>query len=105
MEHIKLLTAKSGDQALELAHRTPVDLVLLDIHLPAISGYEVLRRLKSQPLTASVPVVAVSAAATRDDIERGRSAGFDEYLTKPVRLDRLEEIVIKYCHSHRPPRA
>ena len=105
MEHITLLTAKSGDQALELAHRTPVDLVLLDIHLPANSGYQVLRRLKSQPLTASVPVVAVSAAATRDDIERGRSAGFDEYLTKPVRLDRLEEIVIKYCHRHRSPRA
>ncbi len=93
LPNITLLTARSAEQELRIFSQRQIDLVLLDIHLPVVSGFEVLRQMKAQPGKINVPVVALSAAATRDDLELGRSAGFDDYLTKPVRLDRLEEIV------------
>jgi CheY-like chemotaxis protein len=60
------------------------DLILLDIQLPGIDGYEVLRRLRADEATHDIPVIAISANALRADIERGRAAGFDDYLTKPI---------------------
>jgi CheY-like chemotaxis protein len=61
--------------------------VLLDLHLPDIPGEEVLRRLRADPRTSSIPVVVISADATRDSLDRLRSAGADAYLTKPLDLD------------------
>jgi CheY-like chemotaxis protein len=60
------------------------DLILLDIQLPGIDGFEVLRRLRGDAVTCAIPVVAVSANALRSDIERGLAAGFVDYLTKPI---------------------
>jgi CheY-like chemotaxis protein len=60
------------------------DLILLDIQLPGIDGYEVLRRLRSEDGTRDIPVIAISANAMPADVERGISAGFDNYLTKPI---------------------
>jgi PAS domain S-box-containing protein len=65
------------------------DMILLDINLPGIGGYEVLEVLKADPTTAHIPVIALSAGAMASDIEQGLKKGFDEYLTKPVDINRL----------------
>ena len=60
------------------------DLVLIDLQLPDFDGYEVLRRLRADPRTRSIPCVALSANAMREDIERGLAGGFTDYWTKPI---------------------
>jgi len=81
---LKLISADLPEAGLRLAREQRPDLILLDIQLPGIDGYEVLRRLRDDALTRDIPVVAVSANALRADVERGRAAGFDDYLTKPI---------------------
>ena len=80
----KLISAELPEAGLRLAREQRPDLILLDIQLPGIDGYEVLRCLREDALTRDIPVVAVSANALRADVERGRAAGFDDYLTKPI---------------------
>ena len=82
----RLVTAANGPDGLALAERSPPDLVLLDIQLPGMDGYEVLRRLRQNPATRDVPVVAVSANAMPDDLLQAHEAGFDDYVTKPLDL-------------------
>ena len=79
-----LVPALQGQLGVELAHEHAPDLVLLDLHLPDISGEEVLRRLRADARTASVPVVVISADATPTRVERLLAAGADAYLTKPL---------------------
>ena len=69
------------------------DLVLLDIQLPGIDGFEVLKRLRQLPALQHTPVVAVSANAMPDDLAQARAAGFADYLTKPVDMARLLAVV------------
>jgi PAS domain S-box-containing protein len=83
----KLVPALQGRIGVELAREHQPDLVLLDLHLPDISGEEVLRRLRADPRTEGIPVVIISADATRDSLERLRALGADAYLTKPLDLD------------------
>ena len=90
---IHLACAALPEMGLELAQAAPPHLVLLDIQLPGIDGFEVLRRLRAAHATQAVPVVAVSANAMRGDIERARAAGFDGYLTKPIDFERLLTLV------------
>ena len=78
---------------LELAREHHPDLVLLDLQLPDLPGEEVLRRLKSEPRTADVPVIVISADATEDQPERLRADGALDYLTKPFDVARLLAIV------------
>jgi CheY-like chemotaxis protein len=78
---------------LEIALDARPDLVLLDIQLPGMNGYEVLRRLRADAATRTVPVVAVSANATDADLSAARDAGFADYLTKPVEMERLLDLV------------
>jgi CheY-like chemotaxis protein len=65
------------------------DIILLDINLPGIGGYEVLEILKADPRTTHIPVIALSASAMTSDIQQGLQKGFDEYLTKPLDINRL----------------
>lgn len=90
---VQLVCAALPEVGLEVARADPPDLVLLDIQLPGIDGFEVLRRLRAMRATRAIPVVAVSANAMRSDIERARAAGFDDYLTKPIDFDRLLALV------------
>jgi PAS domain S-box-containing protein len=87
--HLRLMLAGLPEIGLTMAMQARPDLVLLDIQLPGIDGFEVLRRLRSQPATRRIPVVAVSANAMKSDIEEAMRAGFDAYLTKPLDLPRL----------------
>ncbi|MCY2968843.1 MAG: response regulator [Planctomycetota bacterium] len=73
-----------GQQTLEAVARSQPDLLLLDIMMPRLSGYEVCHRLKSDPATRDIPILMVTALAEMSDIEKGVDAGADDFLTKPV---------------------
>ncbi len=86
LDGIELMTAAHPSVGLTLANARIPDVIVLDIDLPDMNGYEVLKRLKATPATAHIPVIALSAAAMPRDIERGQSAGFTNYLTKPIKV-------------------
>jgi PAS domain S-box-containing protein len=85
----RLVEAPDGPTGLALAAAKQPDLIMIDIVLPGIDGYEVCRRLRERAETAKTPIIAVSANVTQADIERGEQAGFDCYLTKPIDVERL----------------
>jgi PAS domain S-box-containing protein len=81
---LRLISAELPEAGLQLAQAQRADLILLDIQLPGIDGYEVLRRLRADEGTRDIPVIAISANAMPADLERGLAAGFHDYLTKPI---------------------
>jgi len=87
--NIRLLTAVNGDSGIEIANASHPDMILMDINLPGINGFEALKILRSDPATAHIPVVALSANAMPRDIEKGLKAGFYRYLTKPIIVKEL----------------
>jgi CheY-like chemotaxis protein/anti-sigma regulatory factor (Ser/Thr protein kinase) len=96
---VSLIPAMFGGIAIELARQHQPDLVLLDLHLPDVRGDEVLRRLKEDPATRSIPVVMLSADATERQRERLLSAGASAYLTKPIGVQALLESVDQFLGS------
>ncbi len=92
----RTIPALQGQLGVELAREHVPDVILLDLHLPDISGDEVLRRLRSDPRTVAIPVVVVSADATSGTFERLRSAGADAYLTKPIDIDEFLRVVERF---------
>jgi CheY-like chemotaxis protein len=85
--HLRLLSARDGNLGIQLARANRPDLILMDINLPGISGIEALKILREDPVTAHIPVVALSANAMPRDVEKGMKAGFFRYLTKPIKVD------------------
>ena len=79
-----IVTAADGEEALAAVAEHDPDLVLLDIMLPGMDGYEVCRRLRANPGTAAIPVVMVTGLHGVDDVERAGEAGADDFLTKPI---------------------
>ncbi len=88
---LKLLTAIDGNLGVQLAHIWVPNVILMDINLPGINGFSALKLLRANPVTARIPVVALSANAMSRDIERGIDAGFFRYLTKPIKVNELME--------------
>jgi len=86
-----LLSAVNGTLGIEIARASLPDVILMDINLPGINGFEALKILRSDPATAHIPVVAVSANAMPIDIERGLKAGFFRYITKPIKVNEFME--------------
>ena len=86
---IRLLVAKDGVRGIEMARAARPDVILMDINLPGISGLIALGILAEDPETASIPVIALSANAMPDDIEKGLVAGFFRYLTKPIKVNKF----------------
>ena len=84
--NIKLLTAINGSIGIEVAVASQPDVILMDINLPGISGFEAMKILHDNMATAHIPIVALSANAMPRDIERGIEAGFYRYLTKPIKV-------------------
>ena len=78
------LTANDGIEALDIIACKQIDLVLLDIMMPRMSGFEVCRRIKNDPKTTDIPVIMVTALSEFGDIERGIDSGTDDFLSKPV---------------------
>ncbi|MFZ3253774.1 MAG: response regulator [Syntrophales bacterium] len=88
---IRLLIAVNGNSGIELARDNQPDVILTDINLPDINGFEVLKILREDPLTMHIPVIAISANAMQLDIERGLKAGFFRYITKPIKVNKFME--------------
>ncbi len=80
----KSIPAHDGLEALEIIAKEPPDLILLDVMMPKISGFEVCKRIKNDPKTSDIPVIMVTALNEFGDIERGINSGTDDFLSKPV---------------------
>ena len=78
------IPAADGPEALEIIAKDPPDLILLDVMMPKMSGFEVCRRVKNDPKTTQIPVIMVTALNEFGDIERGIDSGTDDFLSKPV---------------------
>ena len=85
----EVLTAVDGQQGLEAARTGAPNLILMDMSLPVLDGWEATRQLKADPRTRHIPVIALTAHAMAGDREKALAAGCDEYDTKPVELARL----------------
>ena len=88
---IRLLTAVTGNGGIKIAGVSQPDVILMDINLPDINGFEALEILRSDPATAHITVIALSANAMESDIERGLEAGFFRYITKPIKVNEFME--------------
>jgi CheY-like chemotaxis protein len=84
---MRLLTAVNGNSGIEIARASQPQVILMDINLPDMSGFKALAILRSDPATAHIPVVAVTANATPLNIESGLEEGFFSYLTKPIKVN------------------
>jgi CheY-like chemotaxis protein len=96
----KLITCRDGGETtVILAKEHHPDLILLDIVLPNVSGIEVLKLLREEPLTCDVPVIAVTALATETNRENIIRAGFNNYIIKPYLIEELEEMINPYISN------
>ncbi|MFA5857552.1 MAG: response regulator [Elusimicrobiota bacterium] len=88
--------AEDGEKALELVSKILPDIILLDLMIPKISGYDVCKTIKADDQFKSIPVIAVSALAQQIEINRALTAGVQEYVIKPYKMSALLEIIRKY---------
>ena len=85
----EVVVGEDGQEGVDMATSEAPDLILMDMSLPVIDGWEATRRIKAAPQTASIPIIALTAHAMASDREKAPEAGCDDYDTKPVELDRL----------------
>lgn len=102
-DEYEILTAADGAGRIESAARHRPDLILMDLSLPGVDGWEATPRLKARPETAGIPVIALTAHAMHGDEERARACGCDGYLTKPIDEDRLFETLARFLGDGGPP--
>ncbi|MBF0317781.1 MAG: response regulator [Nitrospirae bacterium] len=88
--------AVDGAKAVELLKNNRFDIILMDVHMPVMDGFEATRIIKASPATCSIPVIAMTAYAMKGDRERCLEAGMDDYITKPIRANDLIEIIKRY---------
>ena len=106
MAGITMVSAHTGELGLELAEVHKPDVIILDINLPGINGFQALRRLKESEATRDIPVIALTANAKPSEVKRGLKAGFHRYLTKPIRIHEitaaLESALDAWVEQHGP---
>jgi len=95
----RTIEAATGEQGIDLAVEHHPDLVLMDYQLPGLNGVDTLMRLRADPATADIPVVALTASAMREDRERFLAAGFSGYLTKPIDVREFGNQVRSFLRS------
>jgi CheY-like chemotaxis protein len=96
LEHkgAEVLAARNGVEALEqLSKNDDIDLVLMDVMMPEMDGYTAMREIRRNPAWQKLPVIAITAKAMKDDQERCLAAGANDYLAKPIDLDRLFSLI------------
>jgi CheY-like chemotaxis protein len=98
---VRLISADDGPRGLALAREHRPALILMDIHLPVMDGYEVLARLRADESTRGIPVVALTAQAMPQDARRAIQAGFDEYVSKPIDVPVFDTLLRRFLHP--PP--
>jgi CheY-like chemotaxis protein len=94
----EIIEAHDGAEALRQAELASPDLILLDVNMPVLNGFEVLERLRSNPQLAATKIVALTAYAMRGDREKALQAGFDGYLTKPIDIQTLTETIESFLN-------
>ena len=99
----QILIAVDGGEGLELARSETPDLILMDMSLPVVDGWEATRRLKADTATKSIPIIGLTAHAMAGDAEKCFEAGCDGYDTKPVELTRLLEKIDKHLSTRKMP--
>jgi two-component system, sensor histidine kinase and response regulator len=92
----EVVGARTGREALEVASRQSFSFVLLDLQMPEMDGYQVLRRLRALPLGEALPVVALTALTSEDVRRRCEAEGMNDFVTKPVTLSRIRELVERW---------
>jgi len=102
-QHIHLLTAHTSELGIELALARHPELILLDINLLGMDGYQVLEVFKAEESLKTIPVVAITANAMPRDIERGKAAGFSEYLTKPLNVAQFHATIDRLLYRTENP--
>jgi two-component system, cell cycle response regulator DivK len=95
-EEYEILTATNGAEGLEVARRERPDLILMDLSLPVMDGWEATRRVKADEALRHTPVIALSAHAMKGDEDRARQSGCDDYLAKPLDEDALFATLSKF---------
>ncbi len=98
----EVLLALDGGEGVAMARAESPDLILMDMSLPVLDGWEATRRLKAEPGTRGIPVIALTAHAMAGDEEKARSAGCDDFDTKPVELPRLLTKIEALLQKPRP---
>jgi CheY-like chemotaxis protein len=99
---IRFLAARNAIRGIEIARASLPDMILMDINLPGVSGIDALKILAEDPLTAHIPIIALSANAIPHDIEKGLEAGFYRYLTKPIKINEFMDtldMTLKYSKT------
>lgn len=97
----KTVPAHDGPEALEIIGKNPPDLILLDVMMPKMSGFEVCKRIKNDPKTSDIPIIMVTALNEFGDIERGIDSGTDDFLSKPVnKLELMTRVKIMLKLKH-----
>jgi CheY-like chemotaxis protein len=89
LDEFEILVAEDGGKGCEMASTEAPDIILMDLEMPGIDGWEASRRLKSDPQTRDIPIIALSAHALAGTREKALAAGCDEFDTKPIEFDRL----------------
>ena len=97
-----VVEARNGEEAIALAASHTPDLILLDIRMPKVTGFQACEALKSDPNTKDIPIIFLSAYANHDEIQQGLALGADEYLTKPIGPDVLGQRVTDVLRQSRP---
>ncbi len=95
---LTVVEAEDGNQALAAVQGALPDLILMDLSIPGVDGWECTRRLKADPRTKAIPIIALTAHAMRGDEERAMQAGCDAYLSKPISPKKVIEVVKEYLH-------
>ena len=96
-EHYRIRVANSGAKALELANASVPDLVILDIMMPEMDGYQTLKEIRNNSKLATIPVVALTAKALNADREKALATGADDFLSKPVEYEALINMAKVWC--------
>lgn len=91
-----MLTATNGEEALEMAREHRPDLIVLDIMMPRLDGYQVVESLRADAELSAIPIIMLSAKAQQEDINRGVEVGVDKYITKPFSPEELAEVVTEF---------
>jgi CheY-like chemotaxis protein len=101
-EGFDVRTASNAEDALQLLRTVTPRLILMDIQLPGMDGLELTRRLKADPATRAIGVIALTAYAMKGDDEKAFAAGCDGYITKPIDVERLPALVSAYLAERSP---
>jgi len=102
VEGYRVVEAGDGLSGLKLAEKMTPDLILMDINLPGMDGYELTHRLKQMPHLISVPVIAMTANVMKGDREKTLAAGCDGYLQKPIDVDQLPVQIERFIQAKKP---